>query len=594
MALRAKNIDSEAPRSVAGRIALIYAAFGALWIVLSDLLLGLFLENASKLTYVQTAKGLTFIVVTASLVYFLVRNYADAVQRSRDDLQRGEERYRRIFETANEGICITDTAGVVVLANRRFSDMLGYRKEELIGTPLLELVDEGSRHELAGRLQETAPASSQPCDVKFRGPAGQEIWTMAAISRMLDDAECHVGTLLMFTDISDRKRLESQLLQLQKMEAIGQLAGGVAHDFNNIVTAILGNVDLMRLQLKKQPPPVDGLAADVDQIERAGERAMALTRQLLAFSRRQVVHPEVVHPGRLLADMEKMLSRLIREDIALRVAAADDVPPVRVDAGQFEQVILNLVVNARDAMPSGGRLVVEASRVDLDASYVATHAEARAGPHLLIAVSDTGHGMDNQTLEHAFEPFFTTKPAGEGTGLGLATAYGIVKQFGGHVNAYSEPGVGTTFKVYLPEAETAPTAKPQRTKSSAIPGGGETILVCEDSEAIRSLFSRVLEQKGYTVLLCDSPAAALETAQQHAGPIHLLITDVVMAGMNGPELAEQLHRSRPSMRVLYVSGHTADVIADRGILTRDAAFLPKPFPSETLLRKTREVLDTPR
>lgn len=594
MPLRVLIHNPRQPHRMGVKIAAIYACVGALWILLTDVVLRTFVDNPVKWSALQTAKGWAFIAVTSFLVYWLVRDYAAAVAKSGSELDRSERSYRRIIETANEGICSVDTVGNVVFANARFTEMVGYPTAELIGEPLLTLVDTESRHELAGRLQDGAIESGKPCDVKLRGNSGQEIWTLAAISPMFNEANCRVGSLLMFTDISERKRLHSQIMQLQKMEAVGQLAGGIAHDFNNIITTILGNVDLMRLQLKRRPIAVESLAADVDQVERAGERAMALTRQLLAFSRRQPVRAEIVHPKLLLADMEKMLTRLIREDIQLQIVSAEDTPAIRADAGQLEQVIVNLVVNARDAMPNGGKLTVEASGITLDSDFVHMHPEAHEGHHLVIAISDTGHGMDKQTLERIFEPFFTTKPVGQGTGLGLATVYGIIKQFGGHVSVYSEPNVGSTFRVYVPAVQDDAPREGSRLVNETTPGGNETVLVCEDSDSIRNLLCRVLREKGYDVMVADSPEVALDLADQRDGPIHLLITDVIMAGQSGPELAAELQSRRPDLKVLYVSGYTSEMIGQYGLLEDGANFLAKPFTSELLLQKIRDMLEVNR
>lgn len=584
--------SSEPLRHAARRIALIYAAVGVLWIVLTDALLSGLASTPEGITRLQTVKGWGFILLTAVLLYWLVRTYTTAVQRSNRELERSEQGYRRIVETASEGICTVDAGGLVILANGRLAEMVGYSPQELTGQALLDLVDEESRQELAGLLGAGTSARGQCCDVKLRARDGQEVWVIAAVSPLSDDSHLPIGCLIMLTDISDRKRLESQLLQLQKMEALGQLAGGIAHDFNNIITAILGNVDLLRLQLKQRSISVEKLAADVDQIEQAGERAMGLTRQLLAFSRRQVVRPQIVDCNRLLLDMEKMLSRLIREDIQLKIVTKQDVPAVRADVGQLEQVVVNLVVNARDAMPEGGRLTVESSSVELDEHYVAMHPGARTGPHVLITVSDTGRGMDSRTLNRIFEPFFTTKAAGQGTGLGLATVYGIVKQFGGHVDAYSEPGMGSTFKVYLPASEEAAMAAPlSREPREAAVGGSETILVCEDNEAIRKMMGRVLEEKGYRALICASPLVALDTAEAYDGAIQLLITDVVMGEMSGPELAEHLQASRPKLKILFVSGYPSEVVAQHGLLNDGTDFLPKPFSADALMQRVRQVLD---
>jgi CheY-like chemotaxis protein len=376
------------------------------------------------------------------------------------------------------------------------------------------------------------------------------------------------------------------------MEAIGQLAGGVAHDFNNIVTAILGNVDLMRRQMKRQPVPLDQLATDVDQVEQATERAMALTRQLLTFSRRQPVEPEVVQPARLLGDIEKMLRRLIREDIDLRIVVAPDVAMVRVDTGQLEQVIVNLAVNARDAMPSGGKLTIEAFNVELDADYVASHAGAAAGPHVVFAVSDTGTGIETKVLPRIFEPFFTTKPKDQGTGLGLATVYGIAKRFDGHVTVYTEMGIGTTFKVYLPRSAGQAGRAASGVQAVPVAGGTETLLVCEDDETIRQLMCRVLTERGYQVLSAENSQKGIELAARHEGPIDLLVTDVIMQGMSGGQMAQQLKAQRPNMRILYVSGYTSDVVEQHGVLESGIQFLQKPFTAEDLARRVRELLDS--
>lgn len=394
-------------------------------------------------------------------------------------------------------------------------------------------------------------------------------------------------------DITERKRaeetqakLEEQLRQAHKMESVGRLAGGIAHDFNNLLTVIRGYCDLMQTQI----PGGDPLRKDLEQIRRAGERAAGLTRQLLAFSRKQMLAPTSLDLNDLVTNLHKMLGRLIGEDINLVMVLQPGLWSVEADPGQIEQVIVNLAVNARDAMPTGGMLTIETHNVHLDDSYLKTHLEAPSGPCVMLAVTDTGHGMDTPTQAHIFEPFFTTKEVGQGTGLGLATAYGIIKQSGGDITVYSEPGHGTAFKIHLPASETASDLTVPQTPPTSR-GGAETILLVEDQEEVRGLVGRTLRSNGYTVLEARHGGEALLLAGQHQRPIDLLLTDVVMPQMSGRELAEQLKTFRPQMKVLFMSGYTDDAVVRHGLLTAEVEFLPKPFLPDTLTSKVRQVLD---
>jgi signal transduction histidine kinase/CheY-like chemotaxis protein len=389
-----------------------------------------------------------------------------------------------------------------------------------------------------------------------------------------------------FQDITERKSLEKQLRQAQKMEAIGQLAGGIAHDFNNLLGIIIGYSQLFEEQLDEKHP----LKPKVAQIQKAGERAAALTRQLLAFSRQQVLEPKVLDLNAVVADMSKMLHRLIGEDIDLVTVPAPDLGHVKADQGQMEQVIMNLAVNARDAMPQGGKLTITTANADLDDVYVRQHLAGAPGPYVVLQVSDTGCGMDRDTQARIFEPFFTTKESGKGTGLGLSTVYGVVKQSEGYIWVYSEPGQGTTFKIYLPRVDQPETPAEPVSGVRKDARGTETILVVEDAQALRELTRELLESAGYTVLEASDGAEALRIAKEHHGPIHLLLTDVVMPGMDGRALAESMVVSHPDLKVLYVSGYTDDAILRHGIFDSKITLLQKPFRREDLTRKVRDVL----
>jgi two-component system cell cycle sensor histidine kinase/response regulator CckA len=388
-------------------------------------------------------------------------------------------------------------------------------------------------------------------------------------------------------DITERVRLEEQLRQAQKMEAIGRLTAGIAHDFNNLLTAINGFAALMRFELAPDDP-VQELA---EKILDTGRRAADLVRQLLAFSHRQIIEPRTLDLNDIVSNMGEMLGRIIGEHIQMETILTPELWPVEVDPAQIEQVIVNLAVNARDAMPSGGRLTIETANVILDKDYVAGHVEATPGEHVLLAVSDTGGGMNEEIKAHIFEPFFTTRETGKGTGLGLATVYGIVRQSGGHIWVYSEENQGTTFKIYLPRARGAISWVARQPVMSDMPVGDETILLVEDDNSVRSLARRVLHSQGYTVLEAGNAYEALQVSAHHAGPIHLLLTDVVMPGASGKVLAEQLDQTRPDMKVLFMSGYTDDAIVHHGVLQAGIDFLEKPFSPMALAQKIRQVLD---
>jgi PAS domain S-box-containing protein len=517
-----------------------------------------------------------------------------ARKQAEDAVRASERRLRTLFETVNLIVLELDTHGRLSYVNPFFRELTGHTAEEVLGRPWFEFLPSRDRAQMRGVFLEMLGRERH---AHYRNP----IVTRAGEERMISwhntivrDAQGRItGTLSVGEDVTEHAVLEEQFRQAQKMEAVGRLAGGVAHDFNNLLAVILINADLAAAT----PPPKPDVARDaITDIKRAAEQGAALTRQLLAFGRRQLVSLRPLNLAEDVARTERLLRRLLGEDVELHVKGEPGLGAVLADPTQVEQIIMNLAVNARDAMPQGGRLTIELSNVQLDEKYVATHGTVAPGAYVMLAVGDTGTGMDRETQARIFEPFFTTKEHGRGTGLGLATVYGIVKQCGGDIWVYSEPGAGTTFKIYLPRvapaASGAPSAAPVPVPEAL--GGTETILIVEDEDALRSLAQRALERQGYTVLTAPNGTVALELAANHRGPIELVISDVVMPGMGGRPLVEKLQRRYPGLRVLFTSGYTTDEIVRRGVMTSETPFLPKPFGIAELGRKVREVLAAPR
>ena len=505
-------------------------------------------------------------------------------------LRRSEERFRKVIETSGEGIAIRDAEGYLTFVNTRFAQMIGYTTDELFGRHVREI----TAPEFQGTVREgferrRVTGRSESLDLQLLRKDGSRLDAILSASPMYDEHGNFMGSLGMITDITERKRLEQQLRQSQKMEAVGRLAGGVAHDFNNLLTAIRGHVDLLLNEIAAD----SSLLPDVAEIGKAADRAAALTHQLLAFSRRQMLQPVVLELDSVVRDVETLLSRLISEDISLETELKSAPRRVRADRTQLEQVLMNLVVNARDAMPGGGRIRVVTERAVVDQEFARDNPGALPGAYVKLTVSDTGAGMDPKTLSHVFEPFFTTKDVGKGTGLGLATVYGIVKQSDGYIRVSSTLGEGTSFEVYLPEVQD-PMPEPKEVERPASESEhGETILVAEDEDAVRALTCRILRKRGYHVLEARDGREAIEVASKHAGDIRLLVTDVIMPRLGGRELSENLSELIPAIKVLFMSGYTDDQLLQRGVLQSGSGnFLEKPFTPDALARKVREVLET--
>jgi signal transduction histidine kinase/ActR/RegA family two-component response regulator len=525
-----------------------------------------------------------------------VRDRTESIQRLNVDLGRRVSEFQTLLNVLPVGIAVADDAACERLhGNEAFEAMLGGSEGNSLGAlpieaPSYRILRNGlpvvpgelpmPRAAAAGR-----PVMGEEYDLVYQD--GRVMHLLIYAAPLFDEAGQARGAVGAFLDVTAKRRAEEESQHAQKLQAIGQLAGGVAHDFNNILTAISSYTEFLLADLARGSPRRD----DVVGIQEAAARAAALTQQLLAFGRKQVLQPTLIDVRELLDDTGRMLRRIIGEHINLSVVAGPILSPVLADRGQLSQVIVNLAVNARDAMPEGGRLTIEARDAPLSAEYSDQHLGVTPGSYVLIAVSDTGQGMGPAVKARMFEPFFTTKPRGKGTGLGLSTVFGIVKQSGGHIFVYSEVGHGTTIKVYLPRATEAAATDGAVRQPVAAAGGVETILLVEDEESVRKLARRALEASGYTVLQAASPLEALEIAARHSGQLDLLLTDVMMPDLTGRQLADRLTVSRPGLAVLFMSGYAEDAIVHHGRLDPDTAFLQKPFAPESLAHKVRAMLD---
>jgi PAS domain S-box-containing protein len=540
--------------------------------------------NSSRLT--DTILGLVGLVLMFDM-YTVYQHFQ--IQGVRKQLVEREELFRLITENAADMIAVIDAKGGRLYNSPSYERILGYTADDLQNTNSLDQVHIEDREKVAKAATE-ALRTGAGTNLEYRMRHKDGTWrTLESSASTIVKAGQVEKLVIVNRDVTERKRLEEQFRQSQKMEAVGRLSGGVAHDFNNLLGVIIGYGEVVQEGTAVDSP----MRTCAEEMLKAGHRAASLTRQLLAFSRQQVMDPRVLDLNAVVKDMEKMLKRLISEDIHLKTDLDSNLARIKADQGQIEQVIMNLVVNARDAMPGGGKLEITSRNFYMDDNFVRRYPyPVQVGDYVLLTVSDTGIGMDATTRSRVFEPFFTTKEKGKGTGLGLSTVYGVVKQSGGYIDVASEPGAGATFKIYLPKVEDALEAQKQTSEIPASLHGTETVLLVEDELSLRKLSRHLLELCGYSVLEAENGTDALKISQEHnQRNIDLLLTDVVMPGMSGRALADRLVKQRPKTRVVYMSGYTGQTVGEHGVLAEGSFFLPKPFTREGLARKVREALD---
>ena len=518
----------------------------------------------------------------------LVFNQHDVTDRraTEEALRQSEQRFRALVENSEDSIQLATARGTLMYVSPSTERLFDRPAAEIVGRNVFELVHADDRERLTEQWQRCLDHPGSAIRGEFRLPRSERFVEAVRVNHLDDPGLKAVVTIC--REVTEKRRLETRVHQTQRLEAIGRLAGGIAHDFNNILSAIHGFASIVHGEL----PEPDPLRGDVQEILKAVERAANLTRQLLAFGRRQVLQPKVIDVASYVRDLERMIRRIVGEDIEIVVRVDESAVTAKADPGQLEQVLINLVVNARDAMPTGGRITIEAGNVTIGDQDSRESAELSPGNYVMLSVSDTGVGMSKKVQDHIFEPFFTTKESGQGSGLGLSTVFGIVKQSGGHIFVDSDPGHGSTFKILFPASRERPTRVITSADLAPINlTGVETILLVEDENAVRSFVARALRQQGYQVLDASNGGEALMIAEQHEGIIHLLLTDVIMPRVSGKQLAERLRSLRTDLRVLYMSGYAEEIIAPHGVLEPGAAFIEKPLTAEALGRKVREVLD---
>ena len=508
-------------------------------------------------------------------------------KKARQEVEKEINMLAHAIKSIGECVSVTDMDDNILFVNESFLKTYGYSREELIGQPISIVRSRRNPKEVVENIRPRTLSGGWHGELIQKRKDGSEFPVSLSTSVIRDDNGKAIAMIGVSSDITQQRELEEQFRQAQKMEAIGRLAGGVAHDFNNLLTVINGYSELLLISLKKGDP----IYKQLNEIRQAGFRAANLTRQLLAFSRKQVLQPVVLDIKHTIKDMDKMLHRLISENIELRTVLDPNLYYIKADPGQIEQVILNLVINARDAMPFGGKLTIEAKNIKFKEPFYWEDLEITAGKYVMLAISDTGTGMDAETKKHIFEPFFTTKNEEQGTGLGLSTVYGIVKQSGGFINVYSEEGAGSTFRLYFPSVKEPVVRAKNKPISSESLTGSETILVAEDENNLRQLACEILRKHGYNVLEAANGGSALLKCEKYKNPIHLILSDVVMPEMSGLELVNRLLSIHPEMKVLYMSGYTDDAVIRHGILEDKVQFLQKPFSPISLLEKIRTILD---
>ena len=573
-----------------GRIALAYLVVGAAWILGSGYVVTL-LTSGKGSAAIEVLKGWGFIVVTATALYVVLARRAIAIRAAETARLAADEQRMRLataVEQAGEAILITDRDAHIVYVNPAFEQVSGYSSAELVGQNPRLLQSGRHAPEFYAAMWAALRAGETWRGALFNLRKDGVLYEVDAVISPLRDSQGEVDSYVgVERDISRERALERELIEAGRMEAVGQLAGGIAHDFNNLLTAIAGYAELLRSEV-----PADSESqADVDEILRASRSAAGLVRQLLAFGRRQVLEPAGLGLDVLVEQLRPMLAGLLGPRVKFEAATVGPVAPVFADPGQIEQVLVNLAVNARDAMPAGGTFRISISSVEVTPDDERSDS-IKPGPYVVLAAMDTGVGMDEATRSRVFEPFFTTKPAGRGTGLGLATTYGIVKQSGGYLFAESELGMGTTVTMYLPQYSGAVVTLQPAALPEPPPGGSETVLIVEDDPAVKAIIRQALERLGYRVLISSDATEALAAAEAHAGRLPLLVSDIRLPGLAGPELAALLRPKHPGLRVLYVSGYAGDEMIQGGLLGTDEAFLAKPFSADDLARRVRLLLDS--